>query len=186
MNLTDQTNNSPRKFSVIAAGVALVLCLAAVVVVRFQPYDPATPSDGETIIDYCLLAGAWLVPFASVCFAKRLLEGRRFRFALSWLVGFMIPWALLLYETFFPHVPPEGSYCTKAEECLHLAIVLAVMSGAINASDSLVERLLCKCRNRSLRVVAWLPLMWLFSVLILGAVFEILLMLKPVFANMLC
>ena len=90
-----QVNNRSKKTSVFVAGAALALCLAAVVAVRFQTYDPAAPAGSETILDYLLLAGVWLVPFASVCFAKRLFEGRRFRFALSWLVGFLIPWLLL-------------------------------------------------------------------------------------------
>ena len=54
------------------AVTALALCLAAVVAVRFQTYDPSASAGSETILDYCLLAGVWLVPFASVCFAKRL------------------------------------------------------------------------------------------------------------------
>ena len=122
------------------AVTALALCLAAVVAVRFQTYDPSASAGSETILDYCLLAGVWLVPFASVCFAKRLFEGRRFRFALSWLVGFLIPWLLLVYETHFPHTPPEGSYCTKVEQCFLFAIFVAVITGVINAVDSLVER----------------------------------------------
>ena len=108
MNLTQQTgNNRSKRIPVFAAGIALALCLAAVVAVRFKTYDPSVPAESETILDYCLFAGVWLVPFASVCFAKRLFEGRRFRFALSWLVGFLIPWLLLVYETYFPHTPPE-------------------------------------------------------------------------------
>ena len=108
MNLTQQTgNNRSKRIPVLAAGIALALCLVAVVVVRFQPYDPSVPAENESFLDYALLAGVWLVPFASVCFAKRLFEGRRFRFALSWLVGFLIPWLLLVYETYFPHTPPE-------------------------------------------------------------------------------
>lgn len=81
-----------KKIPVLAAGLALALCLTAVVALRFRTYDPSVPAGSETILDYCLLAGVWLVPFASVCFAKRLFEGHRFRFALSWLVGFLIPW----------------------------------------------------------------------------------------------
>lgn len=124
------------------AVTALALCLAAVVAVRFQTYDPSASAGSETILDYCLLAGVWLVPFASVCFAKRLFERHRFRFALSWLVGFLIPWLLLVYETYFPYTPPEGSYCTKVEQCFLFAIFVAVITGVINAVDSLVERLL--------------------------------------------
>ena len=98
MNLTQQTgNNRSKRIPVFAAGIALALCLAAVVAVRFKTYDPSVPAESETILDYCLFAGVWLVPFASVCFAKRLFEGRRFRFALSWLVGFLIPWLLLAH-----------------------------------------------------------------------------------------
>lgn len=133
-----------KKIPVLAAGLTLALCLAAVVALRFRTYDPSVPAGNETILDYCLLAGFWLVPFASVCFAKRLFEGHRFRFALSWLVGFLIPWSVLVYETYFPHVPPEGSYCTEAEQCLGFAVMIAVVSGAINVLDSFVERLLCK------------------------------------------
>ena len=142
-----QVNNRSKKTSVFVAGAALALCLAAVVAVRFQTYDPAAPAGSETILDYLLLAGVWLVPFASVCFAKRLFEGRRFRFALSWLVGFLIPWLLLVYETYFPHTPPEGSYCTEAEQCLGFAAMIAIISGGINVFDSLVERMLCKLGN---------------------------------------
>ena len=84
LNLRKQTgNNRTKRIPVLAAGMALALCLGAFVAVRFQTYDPAVPAGSETILDYLLLAGAWLVPFASVCFAKRLFEGRRFRFALS-------------------------------------------------------------------------------------------------------
>lgn len=148
MNLTQQTgNNRSKKIPVLAAGAALALCLGAVVAIRFKTCDPAVPAGSETILDYCLFAGVWLVPFASVCFAKRLFEGYRFRFALSWLVGFLIPWLLLVYETYFPHTPPEGSYCTEAEQCLGFAAMIAIISGGINVFDSLVERMLCKLGN---------------------------------------
>ena len=148
MNLTQQTgNNRSKKIPVLAAGATLALCLVAVVAVRFKTYDPAVPAGSETILDYCLFAGGWLVPFASVCFARRLFEGHRFRFALSWLVGFLIPWLLLVYETYFPHTPPEGSYCTEAEQCLGFAAMMAIISGAINVFDSLVERMLYKLGN---------------------------------------
>ena len=134
-----------KRIPVLVAGLALALCLAAAVfALHFRTYDPSVPAGDETILDYCLMAGCWLVPFASVCFAKRLFAGHRFRFALSWLVGFLIPWLLLVYETYFPHVPPEGSYCTKAEQCLGFAVMIAIVSGAINVLDSFVERLLCK------------------------------------------
>lgn len=178
MNQLCQTgNNRQKKMSVLAAGLALALCLAAVVAVRFQIYDPSASAGSETILDYCLLAGVWLVPFASVCFAKRLFEGHRFRFALSWLVGFLIPWLLLVYETYFPHTPPEGSYCTEAEQCIGFAVLIAIISGAINVFDSFAERLLCKLGNRHLRFAAWLQLMVLLSVLTMGAVFVMVLML---------
>ena len=140
-----------KRIPVLAAGAALALCLAAVVALRFRTYDPSVPAGSETVLDYCVLAGVWLVPFASVCFAKRLFEGHRFRFALSWLVGFLIPWLLLVYETYFPHVPPEGSYCTEAEQCLGFAVMIAIVSGAINVLDSFVECLLCKLVNGRLR-----------------------------------
>ena len=166
-----------KRYTVFAAGVALALCLAAAVAVRFQTYDPAIPAGSETILDHCLLAGVWLVPFASVCFAKRLFEGHRFRFALSWLVGFLIPWLLLVYETYFPHTPPEGSYCTEAEQCLGFAVLIAIISGAINVFDSVAERLLCKLGNGCLRSSAWLQLMVLLSVLMLGVVIVMVLML---------
>ena len=145
MNLTQQTgNNRSKRIPVLAAGIALALCLGAVVAVRFQTYDPAAPAGSETVLDYFLLAGVWLVPFASVCFAKRLFEGCRFRFVLSWLFGFLIPWLLLVYETYFPHTPPEGSYCTEADQCLGFAVLVAITTGVINVVDSCVERLLCK------------------------------------------
>ena len=166
-----------KRIPVLAAGAALALCLAAVVALRFRTYDPSVPAGSETVLDYCVLTGCWLVPFASVCFAKRLFEGHRFRFALSWLVGFLIPWLLLVYETYFPHVPPEGSYCTKAEQCLGFAVLIAVISGAIDAFDSFVERMLCKLGNGSLRFAAWLQLMVMLSVLILGGVSLMVLML---------
>ena len=161
---------SLKKIPVFAAGLALALCLAtAVFALRFRTYDPSVPAGDETILDYCLMAGCWLVPFASVCFAKRLFEGHRFRFALSWLVGFLIPWSLLAYETYFPHIPPEGSYCTKAEQCLGFAVMIAIVSGVINVVDSFVERLLCKLVNGRLRLAAWLQLMVLLTVLMLGS-----------------
>lgn len=145
MNQTQQTGNSRLKnIPVLAAGLALALCLAAVVAVHCRPYDPSIPAGNETILDYCLLAGVWLVPFASVCFAKRLFVGHRYRFALSWLVGFLIPWSLLVYETYFPHTPPEGSYCTEAEQCLWFAVLIVIMSGTINVFDSFVEWMLRK------------------------------------------
>ena len=151
-----QVNNRSKKTSVFVAGAALALCLAAVVAVRFQIYDPSASAGSETILDYCLLAGVWLVPFASVCFAKRLFEGHRFRFALSWLVGFLIPWLLLVYETYFPHTPPEGSYCTEVEQCFLFAIFIAITTGVINAADSFVEWMLCKLGNGCLRFTVWL------------------------------
>ena len=149
MNETRQIGNRPNRIAVLVAGTVLALCLAAAVAVRFQTYDPAAPAGDETIFDYCLLAGVWLVPFASVCFAKRLFEGRRFRFPLSWLVGFLIPWLLLVYETYFPRTPPEGSYCTEAEQCLQFAIIVAIMTGVVNCLDSLVERLFRKLVSRA-------------------------------------
>lgn len=178
MNLTQQTSSDRlKKIPVFAAGVALALCLAAVVAYRFQTYDPAVPAGSETILDYCILAGVWLVPFASVCFAKRLFEGHRFRFALSWLVGFLIPWLLLVYETYFPHVPPEGNYSTEAEQCIQFAIFVAIITGVVNVFDSFVERMLCKWSNRCLCFAVWLPLMVLLSVLMLGIVSIMVLML---------
>jgi hypothetical protein len=116
------------------------------------------------------LAGVWLVPFTSVCFAKRLFLGHRFRFALSWLVGFLIPWLLLVYETYFPHTPPEGSYGTEVELCIQFAILVAIITGIINVFDSFVEWMLCKLSSRCLHFAAWLPLMVLLSVVILGIV----------------
>ena len=158
MNLTQQTgNNRSKKIPVLAAGAALALCLGAVVAIRFKTCDPAVPAGSETILDYCLFAGVWLVPVASVCFAKRLFQGHRFRFALSWLVGFLVPWLLLVYETLFPHTPPEGSYCTKPEACFQFAILVAIITGVINAVDSLVELMLCKLGSGRLRFAAWLP-----------------------------
>ena len=178
MNLMQQTgNNRSQKIPVLAAGVALALCLAAVVAVRFQTYDPAAPAGSETILDHCLFVGVWLVPFASVCFARRLFGGNRFRFALSWLVGFLIPWLLLVYETYFPHIPPEGSYCTEAEQCLGFAAMIAIISGAINVFDSFVERLLCKLGSGCVRFAVWLQLMVLLAVLTLGVLSIIVLML---------
>lgn len=133
-----------RRIAVFVAGTALALCLAAVVVVRFQTYDSSAPVEDETISDYCLMVGVWLVPVASVCFAKRLFEGHRFRFVLSWLIGFLIPWLLLVYETYFPHTPLEGSYCTEAEACIQFAILMAAITGIINVFDSVVEMLIYK------------------------------------------
>lgn len=177
MNQTQLTSNGRlKKIPVLAAGSALALCLAAVVAARCRTYDPSVPAGSETILDYCLMAGVWLVPFASVCFAKRLFEGHRFRFALSWLVGFLIPWLLLVHETYVPHTPPEGSYCTEAEQCLGFAVLIAIISGTINVFDSFVEWLLCKLGNWRLRFDAWLQLMVLLSVLMLGGVFVMVLM----------
>ena len=157
MNLMRHRDNRPRGIAFFASAAVLALCLEAVVAVRFQTYDPSASAGSETILDYCLWTGVWLVPFASVCFAKRLFEGRRFRFALSWLVGFLIPWLLLVYETYFPHTPPEGSYCTEIEQCFLFAIFVAIITGVINAADSLVERMLCKLGNGRLRFAARLP-----------------------------
>ena len=178
MNLTQQTGNDrSKKTPVLAAGVALALCLGAFVAVHFQTYDPAVPAGGETILGYCLFAGVWLVPFASVCFAKRLFEGHRFRFVISWLVGFLIPWLLLVYETYFPHAPPEGSYFTEAGECLGFAAMIAIISGAINVFDSFVERMLCRLSSGCIRFAIWLQLMVLLAVLTLGVISIIVLML---------
>lgn len=151
MSRTDVT----KKNSVLAAGGVLFLCMSAVFAVRFRTYDPAASADSDTIFDYCIFAGMALLPVASVCFAKSLFVGRRFRFPLSWLVGFLIPWAVLVYEIFYPKTPPEGSSCTKAEECLGIAILVAIITGAVNGFDSLVERLLAKLENV-------LPRDWLF------------------------
>ena len=172
-----QTNKRPKWIAVFASGAVLALCLVAVVAVRFQTYDPSASAGSETILDYCLLAGVWLVPFAAVCFAKRLFDGHRFRFALSWLVGFLVPWLLLVYETYFPHTPPEGSYCTEAEQCLGFAVMIAIISGAINVFDSFVERLLCKLGSGCVRFAVWLQLMVLLAVLTLGVLSIIYLML---------
>ena len=135
--------NTRKRNAVFASAVVLFLCLSAVVAIRFRTYDPAASADSDTLFDYCIFAGMALLPVASVCFAKRLFIGRRFRFLLSWLVGFLIPWAVLAYEIFYPKTPPEGSYCTKAEECLGITIFVAVITLAINGVDSLVERRLC-------------------------------------------
>ncbi|MBQ8124502.1 MAG: hypothetical protein IJ173_01315 [Kiritimatiellae bacterium] len=137
-----------RKIPVLAAGIALALCLAAVFGGSCLPYDPAGAGGDESFLECCavccVVAGVMFLPVASVCFAKRLFAGRRFRFILSWLVGFLIPWLLLVYETYFPQVPPEGSYCTEVEQCFQFAIFIAIITGVVNAVDSLVERLLCK------------------------------------------
>ena len=179
MNMKQQIINNRllKKIPVLAAGAALALCLAAAVALRFQTYDPSTPAGSETILDYCILAGVWLVPFSSVCFAKRLFAGHRYRFALSWLVGFLIPWSLLVYETYFPHVPPEGSYCAEAEQCLGFAVLIVVISGVINGIDSFAERMLCKLGNGCLRSAVWLQLMVLLFVLMMGVVTVMVLML---------
>ena len=144
-----------KRKTVLAAAAVLFLCLGSIVAIRFRIYDPAASADSDTLFDYCIFAGMALLPVASVCFAKSLFIGRRFRFLLSWLVGFLIPWAVLVYEIFYPKTPPEGSYCTKAEECLRIAILVAVITGVVNGFDSLVERLLVKWGNV-------LPRNWLF------------------------
>ena len=178
MSPMQQTGDDGLKSApVLAAGAALALCLAAAVAVRFRPYDPAAPAGSETILDYCLLFGVWLVPFASVCFARRLFEGSRFRFALSWLVGFLVPWLLLVYETYFPHVPPEGSYCTEAEQCLQVTAFAAIATGVINVLDSFVERMLCKSRGGCRLSRAGLQMTVFLSVLALGVFFLLMLML---------
>lgn len=171
-----QTSNRPKWIAVFATGTALTLCLAAVVAVRFQTHDPSASAGSETILDHCLLAGAWLVPITSVCFAKRLFEGHRFRFALSWLIGFLIPWLFLVYETFFPHVQPEGSYCTDVEQCFQFAIFVAVATGVINGFDSLAEWLLSRLSGRRLCFAGWLPFMAPLSLLMLGPVLVMVLM----------
>ena len=53
------------------------------------------------------------------------------QFLLSWLVGFLIPWSVLVYGIFYPKTPPEGSYCTKAEVCLQVAVLVAVITGVV-------------------------------------------------------
>lgn len=175
--MQQQRDNRPGKIAVFAAGIVLALCLAASVSVRFQTYDPAASAGSETFLDYCLFAGVWLVPFASVAFAKRLFDGHRFRFALSWLVGFLIPWLLLVYETYFPHTPPEGSYCTKIEECFQCAFFIAIVTGVICGLDSLIEWALCKFGNRQSSIAAWIQLSVLSSVLLVGVVSAIAVML---------
>ena len=150
-----RTSNVRKRNTVLAAASVLFLCLASVVAIRFRTYDPAASSDSDTLFDYCIFAGMALLPVASVCFAKSLFIGQRFRFLLSWLVGFLIPWAVLVYEIFYPKTPPEGSYCTKAEECFGIAILVVVITGTVNGFDSLVERLLAKWENV-------LPRNWLF------------------------
>ena len=149
------TSSNYKRNTVLAAATVLFISLAAVVAIRFRTYDPAASADSDTLFDYCIFAGMALLPVASVCFAKSLFIGWRFRFLLSWLVGFLIPWSVLVYEIFYPRTPPEGSYCTKAEECLLAVIFVAVITGAVNGFDSLVERLLAKWDNA-------LPRNWLF------------------------
>jgi len=135
MSRTDVTKRN----SVLAAGAVLFLCMSAVFAVRFRTYDPATSADSDTLFDYCIFAGMVLLPVASVCFAKSLFVGRRFRFSLSWLVGFLMSWVFLL----------------KAQVCLGSAIFGAIITLIINGFDSLVERLLAKLDNL-------LPRNWLF------------------------
>ena len=144
-----------KRKTIVAAAVVLFLCLASVVAIRFRTYDPAASADSDTLFDYCIFAGMALLPVASVCFAKSLFIGRRFRFLLSWLVGFLIPWSVLVYGIFYPKTPPEGSYFTKLEVCLQIAVLVTVITWAINGFDSLVERLLAKCDD-------FLPRNWLF------------------------
>lgn len=139
----------------LVAAVVLFLSLASVVAIRFRTYDLAVSVDSDTLFDYCIFAGMALLPVASVCFAKSLFTGRRFRFLLSWLVGFLIPWMVLVYEILHPKTQSEGSYCTKAEECLQIAILVAVVTVVVNGFDSLVERLLAKWDSV-------LPRNWLF------------------------
>ena len=163
MPMTPCTSNTNKRNAVLVGAVVLFLCLSAVVAFRFRPYDPAASADSDTFFDYCILMGMALLPVASVCLAKSLFVGRRFRFLLSWFVGFLIPWAVLLYETLYPKTPPEGSYCTKAEECVQIAILVAVITGGINCLDSFVERLLARCGNV-------LPRNWLFAAQLAGTI----------------
>lgn len=146
-------NKRSKRISVFAAGTFLVLCLSAAVLARFLPYDPAAAAGSETFWDFFTMIGTMLLPVASVCFAKRLFAGHRFRFVLSWLVGFLIPWSLLIYEVLFPNVPPEGSYLTETEECVGITIFIAILSLLLNIFDSLAERLLHKLKRREIRYV---------------------------------
>ena len=127
MSRTDVTKRN----SVLAAGAVLFLCMSAVFAVRFRTYDPAASADSDTIFDYCIFAGVALLPVASVCFAKSLFVGRRFRFPLSWLVGFLMTWVFLL----------------KAQVCFGSAVFGAIITLIIYGFDSLMERLLAKCDN---------------------------------------
>ena len=147
MNSVQHVNNRSKRIAVFVAGAVLALCLTAAVVARFLPYDPAAAAGSETVWDYFALIGTMLIPVASVCFAKRMFAGHRFRFVLSWLVGFLIPWSLLIHEVFFPNVPPEGSYLTETEECVGITIFIAILSLVINFFDSLAERLLSKLKR---------------------------------------
>lgn len=135
-----RTSNVRKRNTVLAAAAVLILCLASVVAIRFRTYDPAASADSDTIFDYCIFAGMALPPpVASVCFAKSLFVGRRFRFPLSWLVGFLMTWVFLL----------------KAQVCFGSAVFGAIITLIINGFDSLVERLLAKLDNL-------LPRNWLF------------------------
>lgn len=164
-----------KRQTIVAAAVVLFSCLASVVAIRFRTYDPAASADSDTLFDYCIFAGMALLPVASVCFAKSLFIGRRFRFLLSWLVGFLIPWSVLVYGIFYPKTPPEGSYCTKAEVCLQVAVLVAVITGAINGFDSLVERLLAKWDNVMLRNWLLLFVARLSGTILLSALILVLL-----------
>ena len=127
------------KGNIIAAAVALLLCLAACAASRFVPLDPAAKADSEPVWIYIIIAGMWITPFAAIYCAKILLTGRRYRFLLSWLIGFLITDVFILCAILWPTVPPEGSYATKTEECVGMSILMALITGAITGFDSLLE-----------------------------------------------
>ena len=134
--------------NIVVAVATVLLCLVACAVSRFVPFDPAATADSEPLWIYIIIVGMWMTPFAVIYCAKILLAGRRYRFLLSWLIGFLTTDILLVCSILWPAVPPEGSYATKTEECIGMSILIILITGAITGFDSSLEFLLKRIEAR--------------------------------------
>lgn len=135
----------------LCALFVVMLCIAANAILRFMPDDPAASADSDTLLTCCLVFGAFFTPVPIVYLAKRLFEGKRFRFLLSWLVGFLMVDIPMLCCILFPRSHEEGYYMSKAEECVMMSVFMLVIIGMLNMFDSLVEWWLDKLKARFAR-----------------------------------